>query len=120
MNEDEKPKRGNPQNLKPIVKGEKRSEESIQKQKETCARKRALREIAKAILDEVRRGGNKTVKEEIFLAQINKALEGDLKSAEFCLKAAGEDIGDAQKVELGGNISIEPITGINIVNEEEE
>lgn len=110
---------GNAENLKPMHKGDKRSPESIEKQKATCARKRLLKEIVRAMLDEAQKGHNMSVREEILMMQIQKALDGDLKSCEFLFKAGGELV-DEQKIDIKGEMKIEPVTGITVVEDDKE
>lgn len=101
-------------NLKPLKKGQKRTKEAIQKQKETIAHKKLIKEIASEVLCRIRdKRSNKTVKDEIVDALINKALQGDLKAIELVMKVVGE--APKEQIEIST-----PITEVKLISSIDE
>lgn len=96
------PKGDNPNSKRALIespnehrfkKGQKRTPESIAKQKKTCAEKRTFRELVSIALSQVvtdKTVGKITAKEAISMKAVVDAIKGDRFAREFCRDTIGE------------------------------
>lgn len=98
-----------------IASGEKRREKKAMKETLETLLQMPLKSGKAADLDEIKdiaalKGKNITVQEAIMLAQIQKAMKGDTKAAEYVRDTSGNKLKEG--VELSGGIN-NPFTGLS-------